>query len=179
MIRAVVVDQKGASQTQAEFSWPEATFIRSATISDDNKYRYDLSRRWREKGKTICWVMLNPSTADDAQDDPTIRRCINFSKNFGFSALVVVNLFAGRATDPRELLEMDDPVGPANQEYVGHAVQTSETVVMAWGASLARVRYLPRLQPRPPRAFCLGRTRDGFPRHPLYVPQSQCLVPYI
>jgi hypothetical protein len=105
-------------------------------------YRYTLTREWLTGVGTVCWVMLNPSTADDTVDDPTIRRVVRFSTDNGFHRLVVVNLFAARATNPTELVDMAsagcDPRGPDNNEVLRAAISQSLRVVYAWGASVPR-----------------------------------------
>jgi hypothetical protein len=114
--------------------------------------------------------MLNPSTADAARDDPTVRRCIGFARSWGYGGLEVVNLFAYRATDPRALRRAADPVGPANRRHIAAAIANARLVIAAWGAdatagdAAARLRALSRRELR-----CLGLTRSGAPRHPLYV----------
>ena len=96
-------------------------FMKSdAVISDCGKYRYRLTRKWGY-GRPCGFIMLNPSTADALHDDPTIRRCVGFAKAWGCGALIVVNLFAVRATSPREMMRADDPVGPENKEHVQRA----------------------------------------------------------
>lgn len=138
---------------------------RDALISPDGLYRYWLTREWGN-APGICWVMLNPSTADADVDDPTIRRCISFSKREGFGWLVVVNLYAYRATDPAVLRTVADPIGPDNNGHIETAIEGTVTTVAAWGAhepppwSQIRQGY---------PMDCLGTTKAGHPRHPLYV----------
>lgn len=145
--------------------------VRGASFSRDRRYRYSLTRRWAA-GPVVAWVMLNPSTADARQDDPTIRRCIAFSRAWGFDALEVVNLFGLRSPHPRDLVTSEEPVGPGNDRAVRRAVREAAAVVVAWGnlpgvltarGDLAR-RWLPS------EALCLGVTQQGEPRHPLFVP---------
>lgn len=156
---------------------------RGATISACGLYRYSLTRRWG-KGGEMCFVMLNPSTADGLQDDPTVRRCIGFAKRQGFSALRVVNVFAFRATDPRDLLDPEDPIGPGNNAAIAAAVKATSMIVAAWGASVPsplweRIytvhRWLTQLRGRDVQ--CLGVTFGGYPRHPLYLRADQPLEP--
>lgn len=150
---------------------------RSACISDCGRYRYWLRRSWRTGSGVVCFVMLNPSTADAEIDDPTIRRCVSFAQAWGYSALSVRNLFALRATDPRELLKAEDPVGPLGDVELGVA-KTADRVVVAWGAKVPFDRdrkALALLEGAP--LWCLGTTKHGHPRHPLYVAGSQPLVP--
>ena len=154
------------------------TWLRgTATLSADRAYRYLLTRRWGD-GPAICWIMLNPSTADASEDDPTIRRCIGFARREGCEAIHVVNLFALRAADPRELLASPDPVGPGSDGFL-LARPLSVCTVAAWGAhgSLrgrsSQVRAMLASVP----LLCLGLTSGGEPRHPMYVRADVPLVP--
>ena len=151
---------------------------RTATISDCGQYRYDLGRRWAP-GPRLLWVMLNPSTADAMEDDPTIRRCIGFSKRDGYGSLIVVNLYAYRATNPKALLTADDPEGPDNWWHIQRAVRSSDAVVYAWGATtMPSDRHLWHGGALIPSPLCLGHTKAGHPRHPLYVKGDQPFVPF-
>lgn len=153
-----------------------------AALSDDGVYRYWLERTWGEGREHLVWVMLNPSTADHREDDPTIRRCIGFSQAWGFDGLIVVNLFALRATNPRELATAADPIGPENDHWLdvagAHAADQGAFVMAAWGANHAvaprRKDALAALTRRHDVELrCLGTTQNGQPRHPLYVPASR------
>jgi hypothetical protein len=138
-------------------------------------YRYRLSRVWGSGGTQAVWVMLNPSTAGAAEDDPTIRRCLAFTKAWGMDGLTVVNLFALIATDPRELARHPDPAGPACDQFIAEAITPGSLVVAAWGAHpLAERRTDEVMATVAARAglagaSCLGVTKAGFPRHPLYI----------
>jgi hypothetical protein len=151
---------------------------RSAAFDATGRYRYGLVRTWA-RGRRVAFVMLNPSTADAARDDPTIRRCVGFARAWGFGSLEVVNLFALRTPQPRDLVGAADPVGPENGRHVARALGRADLVVAAWGgAALARAsdplgRYAGVATLR-----CLGRTRSGAPRHPLYLRASTRLVPF-
>lgn len=150
----------------------------------DGEYRYLLTRRWAD-GPMMGWLMLNPSTADAEKDDATIRRCIGFAKAWGFGALSVLNLFALRATDPAALLRHPDPVGPRNDEYITdtigvllEAAWPNATVVAAWGShrmAAERGRQVVRGSAWAVQLKCLGKTKSGAPRHPLYVPANATL----
>lgn len=133
-------------------------------------YRYRLGRRWAPGGR-VAFVMLNPHRADAVRDDPTIRRCVAFARRWGFGAVEVVNLFGLCAREPRALARAADPVGRDNDRHLRRALRRADLVVCAWGASrLARRRadeVASLLAGRPLR--CLGRTRAGAPRHPLYL----------
>lgn len=152
----------------------------TATLSDDGRYRYLLTRQWGQE-PPLTFVMLNPSTADAEQDDPTIRRCIGFAQRDGFGGIVVVNLFAYRATDPRELLAADDPIGPDNDATLVALVGASGQTVAAWGApggeyGRERAKFVHSIATRRPLAS-LGTTLHGHPRHPLYVRGDQPILP--
>lgn len=116
--------------------------------------------------------MLNPSTADATQDDPTIRRCIGFARDWGYGSLKVVNLFAFRATDPSILEGAADPIGPENDRHLVETCQQADLVVAAWGnygRLLGRDRQVVALLASHSEIMCLGSTKCGNPRHPLYV----------
>lgn len=155
----------------------------TATISEDGRYRYDLTRTWDSAGPLALWVMLNPSTADSEQDDPTIRRCIDFSKRQDMGGLVVVNLMAYRATRPADL--PDDPeaaIGPDNEHYLLLHAARADLVVAAWGAPTPRCLRMARGMAgrlsMHADMYCLGITAGGHPRHPLYVRAAAPLILY-
>src|SRR4051812_16093160 len=144
--------------------------LRSALFSPDRTYRYLLTRTWAE-GPTILWLMLNPSTADAERDDPTIRRCIAFSRRFGFARLEVANLYALRTPPPSALRAHPSPVGPDTDAHLAAAAARADTILAAWGHfpfARPHAREVLALLP-PDRLRCLGLTRSGAPRHPLYL----------
>lgn len=147
----------------------------NAVVSPCGLYRYRLSRRWGD-GIPLLFVMLNPSRADAEVDDPTIRKCLRFAHVVGRSGIEVVNLFAYRATDPRKLRAVTDPVGPANDAHiVGAAHACGRTAVVAWGrvvreeqrARAMVVTYM--LRRIDCELLCLKANGDGSPAHPLYL----------
>lgn len=147
-------------------------------------YRYALGREWSERGPWASFIMLNPSTADALDDDPTIRRCIGFAQREGMAGMVVVNLFAYRATDPRDLLKARDPFGPANFGHLIDAMAASLCIV-GWGANKVARRPLDmahlvadEAEKRGCHLKCLGVNKDGSPKHPLYVHSDAPLVPW-
>jgi hypothetical protein len=154
----------------------------SAVISDDRKYRYLLSRppvsKYPDKG-TALFIMLNPSTADAELDDPTIRRCRGFAEHWGCNGIVVANLYALRATNPKELWSSDDPVGGLNDMYLRNLAKEYETVVFAFGgnAKLDRVKQVYEIF-KNRYILCLGVTKDGMPKHPLYLKGDTPLIPW-
>ncbi len=159
---------------------------RSARFDRSGVYRYSLTRRWSGGGGAVAFVMLNPSTADALRDDPTIRRCIGFARAWGFGALEVVNLFAFRATHPSQLRAAADPVGPRNNRILRAALSRADAVVAAWGVhgswggrDRAVLRLLSARKDQTwPAPQCLGLTKQGHPRHPLYLPLNAARRPY-
>ncbi len=124
--------------------------------------------------------MLNPSTADATHDDPTIRRCLGFATRWEMNSVHVVNLFAFRATDPDLLATSPDPIGPENLQYLEVAFDSADCVIAAWGASgFVRVDHVaPILRLVRHKLFCLGRTKSGAPRHPVYVRADTMRQPF-
>lgn len=143
-------------------------------------YRYLLTRRW-VPGPAMTWIMLNPSRADEVSDDPTVRRCVSFARVAGCSAITVVNLYAWRTRDPRELRQAEDPVGPDNDAWIRAALRAADCgpIVAAWGvrAEAARVQAVLRLLAGC-LVQCLGATAAGHPRQPLYLPADTPLQPW-
>ncbi len=125
--------------------------------------------------------MLNPSTADGETDDATIRWLIGYAKKHGYGGIIVVNLFAFRATDPKQLLTALDPVGPLNKVYL-RSICTDELVLFAWGNGALKVPQVTRMirvvQQASGKGLCLGRTKLGAPRHPLRMSHDTTLYPY-
>lgn len=147
----------------------QRVFASTATFSACGKYRYSLTRQWTDGHRFATWIMLNPSTADAEVDDPTIRRCIGFSKSWGYAGLEVVNLYGYRATDPKQLDVVPDPHGPENDRAIKDACLRATIVLCAWGKRGAERGR--QLRPEINRSlFHLGMNNDGSPKHPLYVP---------
>ncbi len=144
-----------------------------AEYSDCEDYRYSLTRVWDEAGTKALFIMLNPSTATEVQNDPTVERCERRARTLGFGAFRVLNIFAFRATDPRDMRAAADPVGPLNDAAIRDSLPWADQVICAWGthgAHLSRgpqVEVLLRAADRP--LFHLGLTKDGHPKHPLYI----------
>jgi hypothetical protein len=148
--------------------------IRQAVISNGGKYRYTLTRWWRTGDQgMILWVMLNPSTADADKDDNTIRRCISFSRLWGYEAMTVVNLYAYRATKPTELWDRakqgKDIIGPKNDRWILKEAYHAQRIVVAWGnnADFHRPKVVRKLLGKK-KLYCLGTTASGHPLHPLH-----------
>lgn len=144
----------------------------SAVISDCGRYRYSLSRVWDESKYCLPFCMLNPSTADAEQNDPTIRRCIGFAKREGYGAIHVVNCFAFRATDPKALKLSGYPYGPENYMHIDNVLAAAclygVPIVCAWGNHYSG-KTGKRLRESGVDLVCLGKTKSGYPKHPLYL----------
>ena len=148
--------------------------ISGAEFDPSGKYRYTLTRTWRRDLGRVVFVMLNPSTADHMKNDPTVTRCIGFAIDHDFGSLVVINLYAYRATDPKELNKKKvKPIGNMNDEWTIREAACADMVVAAWGvnpmASQRAARVVELLSPR--TLHCLRTTKAGAPKHPLYVPK--------
>lgn len=159
-----------------------AELQRTAIVSDCGRYRYRLGRRWSDDGETLAYVMLNPSTADAAADDATIRRCVRFAQDHDFSAIEVVNLFAFRATKPVDLRRAGYQAGPDNDQHIADVVRAAGAVCLAWGANATGLErpqiVLPLIRAQGVEPQCLRITRGGQPEHPLMLPASCRLMPF-
>ena len=146
----------------------------SAIFSDCGRYRYVLSRRWAD-GEDCVFVGLNPSTADGAKNDATVRKCTQFARAWGFAGLTLVNLYARKCRYPQALATSDDPVGPDNDAWLAGAVKDAPLLIAMWGNYGARAygevarRDLLAMDLRDDWR-CFGRTKQGAPQHPLYLP---------
>jgi hypothetical protein len=163
----------------------------AACISLCGTFRYTLTRVWDVPKPSALFVMLNPSTADGREDDPTIRRCVGFAKAWGCGSLAVINLFALRTAYPRELRNAVrgglDVIGPNNDEHIRNQVcnhaDPRHFVVAAWGAHGSQPAFAERRDSvmellASADLMCLGITASGEPRHPLYCPADLALVKY-
>jgi hypothetical protein len=150
-----------------------------AVISQCGRYRYSLWREWDKRAPQMLIIGLNPSTADAIDDDQTIKRCIGFAEREECGKLVILNLFAFRATEPRNMLAATDPIGPRNDAMLRSYSRDERTAfaVAAWGkqASAARVTKVLSIFPS---LLCFGRNADRSPKHPLYLPRATPLVRY-
>ncbi|SLN60519.1 hypothetical protein TRL7639_03340 [Falsiruegeria litorea R37] len=149
----------------------------TAVYSDCERYRYSLTRIWDPSGGKVLFVMLNPSTATEVQNDPTVERCERRARALGFGAFQVTNIFAWRDTDPRKMRAAAEPVGPENDATILAGVDWADQVVAAWGTHgehLDRgpaVEALLRTSQSP--VYHLGLSKAGHPKHPLYISYAQ------
>lgn len=154
-------------------------------FSPCRKYRYTLWRDWpMELGLDtdpdraalskhyVQFIGLNPSTADDTQDDPTMRRCIDFAKRWGYGAFCMTNLFAFRATDPRDMKAHATPIGDENDRWIAEIASGAHIVIAAWGNDGVHLDRAARVMKALPLLHCLKVTNTGQPSHPLYLPSS-------
>ena len=149
-----------------------------AGFSRCGRYRYWLRRSWDSSLPQCAFVGLNPSTANATTDDPTLRRCIDFAKQWGCGSLLMVNLFSLRATDPRELFGADDPIGPRTNLWLRRAKRESQLIIAAWGNGGALQGRGDTVATLLGDVRCLGVTATGMPRHPLYCPKTTSPVPF-
>lgn len=148
----------------------------TAVYSDCERYRYSLTRVWDAVAPRVVFVMLNPSTATEIQNDPTIERCEQRARRLGFGGFRAVNIFALRATDPRDMRAASDPEGSDNEQQLTEAAGWADTVIAAWGVNGEHHNQGPlaadRLRAAGYQLYHLGLTKAGHPRHPLYLPYS-------
>lgn len=145
-----------------------------AEFSPCRTWRYALWRRWGEGGKLLAVIGLNPSTADESANDPTIRRCLDFAARWGYDGLTMLNLFAFRATLPPDMKSAADPIGPENDQALVRYCDQSSFIVAAWGTHgpfRGRDAAVLRLLAKWP-IYCLRQTKGGHPEHPLYIPAA-------
>ena len=142
---------------------------KGAILSADGKYRYVLNRIWDDNLPKVAIIGLNPSTADATEDDRTINRCINFVRSWGYGGFYMLNLFAFRATDPKELYKAKNPIGEDNEKYILDVISKVEKVVCAWGNHGIYQNQNKKILSLIEAPFCLKISLSGEPRHPLYL----------
>ncbi len=151
----------------------------NAVISDDGKYRYFISRTWGSDRKVVTFIGLNPSTADAKQNDPTVLKCIRFAKSWDATKLLMVNLFAYRSSNPRDLWRVANPVGADNDGWILRAVEEADIVVAAWGNNGSYIGRANEVAKRfHGQLRALRVTKQGMPGHPLYIPAETKLIRY-
>lgn len=144
----------------------------SAVLSPCRRYRYALWRRWDGSRGVVMIIGLNPSTADEARDDPTVRRCITYARDWGYGGLCLTNLFALRATYPADLKTAADPIGPENDRHLRTVARLADLRVAAWGVNGAHRGRATAVLSSLSGLHCLRLSRDGHPMHPLYLPRG-------
>ena len=161
----------------------DGVIFRTADFSDDRRHRHSLTRRWAGDNPSMCaFVGLNPSIADSFVDDPTIRRCIGFAREWGYSGLVMLNIFDLVSTDPKGLRQVDDPVSEENEGAFHEMLPKCDLVVCAWGThggylNQGRVA-LEWIEATAHVPHVLRLTKHGHPSHPLYLPKNLAPQPW-
>lgn len=152
---------------------------RSALFSDCGRYRYILRREWNRDLPKVMFIGLNPSTADAQVDDPTNRRCINFARDWGFGGMIMTNLFAFIETDRNAFLKLPAQltIGPQNNRHLLRLARAQEHVIAAWGADGNLAGRADYVRKRIAGLQCLGLTKGGEPRHPLYLRKDTTAKP--
>ncbi len=149
----------------------------TAVYSDCEKYRYSLTRIWEPAGRKALFIMLNPSTATEVQNDPTVERCERRARTLGFGSFQVTNIFAWRDTDPKKMRAAAEPVGAANDKAITEGCAWADQIIAGWGAHgehLARGAAMEGvLRATGLPVYHLGLTKAGHPRHPLYIAYTQ------
>lgn len=148
---------------------------KDAILSEDRKYRYVLSRIWDESKPLVVIIGLNPSTADEKDDDNTIKKCINFSKNWGYGGLYMLNLFAFRATAPSDMFNASSPIGEENSKYIEKYSKLSDKVICSWGNNGNFKNRSKEVLLNIENKFYLKLNKTGEPAHPLYLNKN--LIP--
>ena len=155
---------------------------KAASISECGRYRYALHRWWGRGDFRLAFIMLNPSTADAELDDPTIRRCMGFARTLGYDGIRVFNLYAYRATKPADLWKADEPTGgERNDDLLRELLRQAkyQTVIAAWGANAKADRVAQVMSWKGSEYVqALGLTKDGAPRHPLYLRSDAQMLPF-
>ncbi len=140
----------------------------TATFSECRNYRYALWRTWDNSKPVVMFVGLNPSTADESTDDPTLTRCINYAKSWGYGGVCVANLFAFRATEPLEMKKSNDPIGRENDKWLKNLASKAGLVVAAWGNYGSYLGRSSEVKALISNMYCLKINKSGEPAHPLY-----------
>lgn len=157
-------------------------FQSGAKFSPCRKWRYSLWRTWDHEKPKAVFIGLNPSTADEKKNDPTIRRCIGFTKAWGYGTYIMLNLFGFRATDPKDMKACDEPIGQGNDKEIIRLCHRADLIVGCWGAHGGYkdrdLEVLELLGNQDLELYCLGVTKNGYPKHPLYLSGDEFPVRY-
>ncbi|MBB5188721.1 hypothetical protein HNQ57_003012 [Zhongshania antarctica] len=157
----------------------EKLLKKDAKLSECRKYRFALWRIWDDSKPHVMFIGLNPSTANETEDDPTLTRCINYAKSWGFGGVCMANLFAFRATAPEDMLTACDPVGHENDKWLIKLSGKAGLVVAAWGNTGCHIGRSHQVKQLLPNLHCLKMNKSGEPAHPLYqksnlLPKQMC-----
>jgi len=150
----------------------------SAQLSPCRAYRYALWRSWDESQPHVLFVCLNPSRADETHDDPTLLRCVDFAKNWGFGGMCMANLFAFRATQPNALMNAPNPVGDDSDDWLKRLSKDAGAVIVAWGNHGVFLNRSADVLSRLPEVYCLKINKSRQPSHPLYLKKGLDPIPF-
>lgn len=156
----------------------DLTILKGAIFSDDRKYRYALWRVWSKTNKPLLFIGLNPSTANEFQDDPTITRNTVRAFKAGFGGLLVANLYAYVSTQPNALLGDGDFVGEFTDDYLSQMINLAGQTLCGWGSFKPVKNRAPKVLSMIKEPYCLGINGDGHPKHPLYIGYSVPMAKY-
>ena len=157
----------------------QMSFInKTANFSSCRKYRYSLSRIWDKQKKFVLFIALNPSTADEEMDDPTIRRCSGYAQKWGYGGFMMVNLFAYRTTLPSNLKKVKYPVGSENDKYIVKLSKKADITVATWGDNGNLYSRDKQILSLVPNLMCLKINKSGQPAHPLYLKKDLKLTKF-
>jgi hypothetical protein len=154
------------------------SMFKGVVCSPCQQYRYALWRVWNSHAPQVLFIGLNPSAATEGEDDPTLRKCVQYAQAWGFGGLAMANLFAWRSTDPQQLLGTPQPIGPENDAWLAKLSQRANLVVAAWGNHGQWHQRAAQVAPHLPPLHCLKRNKNGQPAHPLYLNPSLQPTPY-
>jgi len=173
-----VIDYPSKDKHEFQFNDGNPQSVWDAIFSEGRKYRYALWRIWgsRDKGK-VMFIGLNPSTADERLNDATIRRCIGFAKDWGYGGMYMCNLFGYVSTDPKALVTSEEPI-EINDFWLKEIAKHCDKVVFAWGAFKLHKERMEAVIKMFPEAYCIGKSKEGYPKHPLYLAKNSELIKY-
>lgn len=173
-----LMDYPAKDKHDLQFNNGNPQGVWDAMFSPGRKYRYALWRIWgsSDKGK-VMFIGLNPSTADESLNDPTIRRCIGFAKDWGYGGMFMCNLFSYVSTDPKALITSGEPLD-INNYWLEKIAECCDKVVFAWGAFKMHKERMLQVAEMFPEAYCIGKSKEGFPKHPLYLAKNSELIKY-
>ena len=152
---------------------------KDAVLSENRKYRYLLSRTWDDTKPTVLFIGLNPSTADEKENDPTISKCVNYAKSWGYGQVLMENLFSVRSTDPSRLKYENDPIGSENDWYLQKSASAADLIIACWGNLGKLLNRDKEIISLIPNLYCLKQNKNGSPHHPLYLSKETKPLPYI
>ncbi|MCA1318393.1 DUF1643 domain-containing protein [Bacillus tianshenii] len=162
--------------------WMDNEKVRVEFDNENNpSYRYVLECKWEENQKVVTFIMLNPSVADNRVCDPTLNRCVDYAKSWGFGGMNILNLFAFISPNPKDLLKVKDPIGEKNDEIIDRIISSSDEIVFAWGSDYGHyhgrnMTIVEKLKEHKPK--CIFKSKKGHPRHPLFLKKGLQLIEY-